>query len=459
MRSGWTPIALLLLGGCAYYNGVYNAKSAAHTGDLRTQQGESYAASQAYLMSATKAETTLIRHGKSRWHDEALYLAARGFALGGECGKGLRRIDEFLALPNTSSDDRSRVEIARAVCLLSDNQPYPADTVLRPLLTSPNADIRSQASLWGGRVALALGDAERAQALLAAAPRNAASWEFMDAAFKRGDLATAESLLTVHARAGEWRSEVPGRVRTLWGSDHRDAAVRVVNLYGRSRAPSSNRVTLHLMMSDLAADIGDTALARGQAIEAQRVGVTPAVEAETRARLVALRIRELDVLSDAKAAYVRDSARIQGTVLQKRIGDNLTLIDMFLNGPNEGGAGFFNAAELARDSLRAFRLARTLFLSVERDFPEYQTSARALFAVKSMFPESTAVYEKRIAEKWPDSYAAVFLRGGNPDSSTRKGEDGALAKSRMLVMARWDSTLKARKTADSIAAAKGVIRP
>jgi len=459
MRSGWTPVAVLLLGGCAYYNGVYNARSAAHTGDLRFQQGESYAASQSYLISAAKAETSLIRHRTSRWHDEALYLTARGFALGGECGKGLRRIDEFLALPNTSNDDRSRVLIARAVCLLADNQPFAADTVLGPLLTNSNTAIRSQASLWGGRVALALGDAERAQALLAAAPRNAASWEFMDAAFKRGDLATAESLLALHARAGEWRSEVPGRVRTLWGSDHRAAAVRVVNLYGRSSAPSPNRVALHLTTSDLAAEIGDTALAHLQAIEAQRVGITPAVEAETRSRLLALRIRELELLSDVKAAYVRDSARIQGTILQKRIADHLTLIDMFLGGPNEGGAGFFNAAELARDSLRAFRLARTLFLSVERDFPEYQTSARALFAVRSMFPEWTAVYEKRIIEKWPDSYAAAALRGGNPDSSTKKNEDGALSRSRQVVMVRWDSTLKARKTADSIAVARGPIRP
>jgi hypothetical protein len=76
-----------------------------------------------------------------------------------------------------------------------------------------------------------------------------------------------------------------------------------------------------------------------------------------------------------------------------------------------------------------------------------------------MFPESTAAYDKRIVEKWPDSYAAVFMRGGNPDSSTRKGEDAALFRSRQLVMTRWDSTLKARKTADSIAAARGPIRP
>lgn len=459
MRARWAPFAVFLVGGCAYYNGVYNAKSAAHTGDLRFQQGESYTAGQAYLISASKAETVLIRHPKTRWRNEALYLSARGFALAGECGKGLRRIDEFLALPDAPDGQRARVVIARAVCLLADNQPFSADTVLRPLLSNPDADIRGQASLWAGRVALALGDPERAQAMFAAAPRNAASWEFMDAAFKRGDLATAESLLAIHAHAGQWRSEVAGRVRHLWGSDRRASAVNIVNQYGHSGAPSGSRVALHLMMSDLAAESGDTALARLQAIEAQRVGITPAVEAETRSRLLALRIRELELLTDVDAAYVRDSTRIRGTALQKRIADDLTLIRMFLSGPNDGGAGLFNAAELARDSLSAFRLARTLFLSIERDFPEYQTAGRALLAVRSMFPESTKVYEARIVGKWPTSYAAVFLQGGDPDSSTKKGEDGALSRSRLFVMAKWDSTLKARKTADSIAAARGPIRP
>ena len=459
MRSGWTPLAVLLLGGCAYYNGVYNSKTAAHTADLRFEQGESYAAAQSYLISAAKAETVIIRHSKSRWEADAQYLAARGFALGGECGKGLKRIDEYLAMPNTPQIDRSRVLIARAVCLLSDNQAFAADTVLAPLLKNPNAGVRAEASLWAGRVALALGDAERAQNLFAAAPRNAASWEFMDAAFKRGDLATAESLLTVHARAGEWRSEVLGRVRTLWGSNHRDGAVRVVTLYGRSRASAADRVNLLLMMSDLAADVGDTALARQQAIEAQRVGITPAVEAETRARLLALRIRELDLLTDVDAAYIRDSTRIHGTPLQKRIADDLLLMHMFLAGPNDGGAGVFNAAELARDSLKSFRLARTLFLSIERDFPEYETSARALVATRTMFPESTKAYDSRVLTKWPNSYAAVFLQGGDPARSTKRNEEIALNNSQKFVMTRWDSTLKARKIADSIAAARGPIRP
>ena len=161
----------------------------------------------------------------------------------------------------------------------------------------------------------------------------------------------------------------------LWGSERRDAAVRIVNLYGHSGAPGVNRVALHLMTSDLAADIGDTALARRQPSK-RSASASRRPWKRRRARLLALRIRELELLTDVDAAYMRDSTRIHGTTLQKRIADDLLLIHMFLSGPNEGGAGVFNAAELARDSLRSYPLAHALFLSVERDFPDFQTAAR-----------------------------------------------------------------------------------
>ena len=81
------PFLVLAAGGCAYYNGVYNAKASAKTADRQFVRGESYAASQAYTLSATTAETVLVRHPRSRWRPEALYLAAFDIARSGASGK------------------------------------------------------------------------------------------------------------------------------------------------------------------------------------------------------------------------------------------------------------------------------------------------------------------------------------------------------------------------------------
>ncbi len=200
MRAPWAPLAVLLAAGCAYYNGIYNAKASARVADRESERGEASAASQAYLLSATTAETVLARHPKTRWRKDALYFAARGFALGGECPRGMRRLDEYLAAPALEQARRERAMIARAACLIGNNQLLPADTILTPLLESHDREVRSQASLWAGRAALALGDVDRAARLLAQGPGSAAAWEFISAAIQKGDYAKAESLLV--ARAG-----------------------------------------------------------------------------------------------------------------------------------------------------------------------------------------------------------------------------------------------------------------
>lgn len=458
MTRGWMPAALVALAGCAYYNGIYNSKAAAHTADGQVHRGEPLSATLGYIASASKAETVLARYPKSHWRAEALYLAGRGLAYGGNCAAGLQRLDQYLTIAGEPADRRDRALIARASCLIYANQLLSADTILRSLLESRDAEVRGDAALWAGRAALQLGDVARAAELLAMAPRNSASWEFLTAALAKGDVATAESLLTTRAHAGDWRPEVAADIRTLWGSGERGAAIRIVDVYGNSGAPTTARAGLHLLASDLAADASDTTVARVEATAALGIGVAPTVEAEARVRLLLLRIRELDALVDVDALVARDSARVAGTALSKRLNDDLLLIHFFMKGPNIAGAGVFHAAELARDSLRAYRLSHALFRSIERDFPEYQLSGRALLASRLLFPESTKVYEARIQKNWPDSYAAVVLSGGDLDSSTFRAEDLALTRSFTTVMAQWDSVLKARKTADSLAALKGIGR-
>lgn len=445
------PFLLLAVSGCAYYNGIYDAKSAARTADKQFARGESYAASQAYSISATAAETVLVRHPRTHWRPEALYLAARGFALGNECPRAMRRLDEYLALPNEPASRRERALVAKGACLITNNQLLPADTILTPLLESRDRDVRAQASFWAGRGAMLLGDIDRAQQLLARAPGSAAAWEFLNAALKRGDFAKAESLLVLRAQAGDWRSEVRTHVVTLWSAGRKQGATQIVDLYGRSGANTDDRVQLRFALSDLAAAAGDTALARLEAIEAQRAG-TITTDAAAAARLLALRLREFDAMPDIQAAVARDSLRAAGPIL-RRIRDNLTIINMLMANPDIAGAHIFLAAEIARDSLHAYRLAHSMFRLVERDYGDYEIAARALLAARAIVPESTQVYESRIKTKWDLSAAAFALNGMDPALSTQRNEELHLRQVWDVVNRQWNDTLKQRKLADSIAAA------
>lgn len=455
MKRSWTPIFILLVGGCAYFNGIYNSKSAARSADRQYARGESFAAADSYRASAARADSVLARHPRSRWRGEALYLSGRGHAFANECGLALQRLDEYLTIPNEPAERRERALIAQASCLLYNRQLIAADTILTPLLGSADRKVRAEAALWSGRVALALGDVPRAGQLLAMVPGGAATWEFIIAAFEQRDYATAESLLVLRATAGDWRPEVPGRVRVLWGAGRRDGAVRVVDLYGRSRAAQMSRVALHFIASDLAAAVGDTALARRQAENAGNVGVTAAVEAEVRARLLALRIRELDALSDVYAAVARDSARAAGSPLLRRIQDNLMLMRLSVARVTGTGAEIFVAAEVVRDSLSASRLAHSMFKSIERDYPDYEIAARALLAASVLAPDSAAVYRARILERWPRSFAAARFGAIDPDSSTVQGEDVALRNAWRFATAQLADSLKERRRVDSLAAAAG----
>jgi hypothetical protein len=365
----------------------------------------------------------------------------------------MRRLDEYLALPNQPTSRRERALVAKASCLINTNQVIAADTILTPLLESRDADVRAQAAFWAGRGAMFLGDIERAQTLLAKAPGAAAAWEFMAAALQSGDLVRAESLLVVRAEAGDWRTDVKRYVRELWAGGRTEGVTKIVDLYARSRISTQDRVDLRFALSDLAAASGDTALARTEATEAQRAGTSPAVFADARARLLALRIRELDVLSDVESAIARDSARAAGSPILKRIRDNLTIIRMLMANPSMTGSHMFLSAEIARDSLRAYKLAVAMFKTVERDYGEYQIAARALLAARLIVPESTAVFESRITDKWETSGAAAVLRGGDPAQSTQRAEDADLRKAWDFVMRQWNDTLKARRYADSVAAA------
>jgi hypothetical protein len=455
----WWPLLLVAVGGCAYFNGVYNAERTGTRGERQWAAGEYATAVDSFRQSAAHAETVLVRFPKSRWRNEALFLSARGAAFAGDCASARPRLTEYLAVPGEPSERVDRARLASAICLYEDNKFLPADSILRTLLDHPEPPVRDVSAMYSARIAVALGDPDRAQTLLSRIPGTAAAWENIDAAFLAVDYAAAESLLVTRAAAGDWRSEVPRRVAALWAAGRYDGVVEVATRYAQSRAPTTNRAQLLLLTSDLAAQRGDTATARRLVLEARRIGVSSQVEAPVAARLLGLRLSGLSELSDVRLALARDSMLARGTPELRRISNGMLLIELCLKRADRYGAGIFLAAEFARDSLRAPLLAHSLFTMVEREQPDSPIAARALMAAAQLLPDSAAVYEARVLAEWPMAGVSARLRGLSPrDSSTQSGEDGALNQAFVVITTQFADSMRAlvrgdsARRADSIAA-------
>ena len=63
--------AALLLGGCVYYNGMYNTNRLAKSARQAERDGRSFEAKSLWGQVITRAETLVVRHPRSKYADEA----------------------------------------------------------------------------------------------------------------------------------------------------------------------------------------------------------------------------------------------------------------------------------------------------------------------------------------------------------------------------------------------------
>lgn len=445
-RAGRLVAALLLAsisGGCAYYNGVYNARAAARRGDRALAAGRDSSAAASFALSAQKAETVLVRYPHSRWVAEARYLAARGLAYAGLCDRAVPRLRAYLDAGARDSAHTERAALALATCLARSGAAVDALALLDPLTRSRDELVARQARLWGGRLAVALGRGDDARRYLAGVDAAVAERELARDALEREDYAAAESLLVRRAVRGDYDDAVPGAVRALWRAGRGDGARRVVERYDGSRAPVAAKTTLHLALADLLADAGQDSLARAQLLRARRLAPDSLAERAVQARLTRLALHDVSSLDDADALVRRSSQAGAGDPMQQRLERGILLARLLSVGADTIGAGAFLAAEIARDSLRAPALARALFARVPAEWPRSPLAPRALLAAAALAPDSAAAYRDRVRRFYAGSPEVLTLDGG--DAATAPG----YARTDSLLLDTWSAA--SRALADTLA--------
>lgn len=433
----------VLLSGCVYYNGVYNAKAAARTGDARLRRGDESDATQFFQLSAAKAETVLVRYPKSAWRTRALYLAGRGAALAGQCEPALIRLAEFLSQAGSSADDRARARMALASCELRTARVATARVRLDSLIETRDPETARQARLWAARAALAAGDRDAMARYLGAAADGAMPWELLMSSLSAQEFVRVESLLVQRAARADYRDDVTRVLRELFAAGQWDAVESVVRGYDASRIRDASRASMHFTVGDLNLRAGRDSIAQQHLFAARTLAERDTViTRESAARIAYMSMMRVSTLREVDTIVARQDSAVRRTPFARRINEQLLLVSLLAQQAEPTGAAWFLAAEVARDSLRAPALARTLFLRVPRELPGTPLAPHALYAAGLLTPDSASAWGARIGRDYAGSSVAAWLRGDDPATQA----DFALAPE--LLQLRWTETL--RTWADSV---------
>lgn len=389
---GALALAWLISGsGCAYYNAMWSAERFAKEARRLEERGREPEARSQWAMAARKAEAVMTRHPRSRWADDALVLRGEGLARSGACDAAAQPIADALAKVS-DAPLRERAGLAAAQCALTTGKPVDAERALGEVLASTDGGRRSRAEYLAGRAAASRFDYAAAVAHFrrsrepAALPARARAHL---AAGQPGDAgAVLDTLAAGRFNAAEWTDLLEG-LATTGSADAASAALD--RMLVRARVPPKDA-------SQLLIDDGDRRLAGGDLDGAatryrQAAAAGPAGDdglARVRQqRVLAARALSRRDLGPVVAEVSRVARATEGGGAGSGAGEARRLLELLarvVSTPETPGAAF-RAAEMARDSLGAPRLAGRLMLDVAAADTGSIFAPKALVAALALLPD------------------------------------------------------------------------
>ena len=412
MRVALVP-AVLLLGGCVYYNGVYNAKRLTHAAERAERDGRTIEARDYWAQVVVKADTVLARHPASGYVPQVQFLRARALARMDQCGEAVPALRQALpAAPDSAAIEAGTFELARCLARLGDiggaADAYGQVTGARdPLLRNEARYQYVHALRLSGRYAAAL-DAAANQAdprlvpermvALAGAGRVPEAMTLIDSAIVHADTtAPWDSLLSAGGRRD------PAAMSALV-----DRLVAMPTATPAMKARWLLEDGLRLVARDSV---------RGDARLAEAAAAGPATEPAGRARLaraeqrlarartshdLALVVDTLEVLRDVAGARVRAAVLADAAVGLRAAADSAAA------GAPRADLALFLAAETARDALAMPSLAGVLFRRLVDEQPESPYAAKAVLALHQLDPDGVPDFDTLLERYAASPYMAAL---------------------------------------------------
>ena len=403
-----------LLGGCVYYNGMYNTNRLAKSARKAERDGRAFEATNLWGQVITRAESLVVRHPQSKYATRANVLRGLALARLDQCPAAVGPLGR-LSLIAESGDLFEEAALALGRCQMELGDPALAELALARVIDSRDLSRRREARFRHARALRMLGRDEEALAVMREDPDPRGRNDLLLALAGTGRtdeaLAVADSVLASNDTAFAWDSVVA----TLGRQDPRAASALVDRLQNDPRLTPELRAR-RLYEDGLRLAAVDTARAVARLDGAARI---PGVhESGERARLRLLRlalgrarsVEELPPLADSLAAV---AARPSGAAAEAR-GLEATMARLRLLTDSAGSdvplgdLRLFLGAEVARDSLLAPVLAASLFRRLADDWPASPYAPKALLAAGQLDPAEGEEARARLDSLYADSpYLAV----------------------------------------------------
>jgi tetratricopeptide (TPR) repeat protein len=410
-------LAMLLLSGCVYYNGMYNANRLARSARKAEREGRTFEATNLWGQVITRAESVSVRHPDSKYADQAAVLRGVALARLGQCAPAVGPLGHA-ALLASGTELAEEGALALGRCSLEAGDAGAADLAFNRVMASHNPARRREARLQHARVLRLVGRYQEAVALLQEANDPQSREDLFLALAGAGRTAEAFALAdTLIAHADSTRSwdaliEALGRQNPAHASTLVDRLIAV-----RSPAPPVRSRWLLQDAERLA--LSDSARATSRLQQAVQAGGKTLDGRRARFRLTRRSlarihsVAELASVSDSLGALSESVALEDEEAMPLRLTvDRVRAVaDSTDSATPQADLRLFLIAEVARDSLGAPTLAVTLFRRIVEQSPTSPYAPKALLAAQQLDSAWADSAHALLAERYSDSPYLAMLRG------------------------------------------------
>jgi len=411
------PLALLVVTGCAYYNGMYNANRLAKRAEKAEQAGRTFEAQGFWAQAEVRAESVIVRHPNSKYVDDAQLIRGEAMISRGECADAIPAL-EIASLSRDSPEVVETSLVLMGQCRLATGDLPGADAAFIVLMESADTARRAAAYLQHARVLRSTGSYQAALEALEGLQGPAPDAERAAAYAGLGQLAEAQPLIDQALARQDltvpWDSTLAGVGRADPGlaSRYTSDVVLLPGLAPEARDEVLMADGLRLLGTD-----PDSGVARlRSAASAQPITSASLV---ARLRLAEYAIARAATLSELESARegLESLSEIGGPSSISALGYLEALdrvrayIDSVPPGAPQGDLATFVTAEDVRDGLPAPQLAAQLFASVPASWPISPYAPKALLALAALEPVVADSILHVLESSYPDSPYLLLVAG------------------------------------------------
>jgi tetratricopeptide (TPR) repeat protein len=436
-------LAASLLGGCVYYNGMYNANRLANSARKAEREGRTFEANNLWGQVATKAESVVVRHPKSKYAEEAAILKGLALARLGQCEQALGPLGR-VTVAAIGTDLAEDAWLATGRCQVFMGNTAAGDVAFAQVVESKNSWRRHEARFQRAQTLRRLGRYQEALSALEGVPAQRAVAERLLSLAGDGRVPEAMALADSLVARGDTTQPWDSLLVSLGRQDPSNASSLVDRV--RQLPNRSNEAQTRWLLEDGLRVIGrDTARARSRFREVVEIGGSGDAAGRASLQLVLLDLRGVShpQMLTPLIQTLRRNAERHGTVsaeltqLSNTASGILTATASMTPGAPQGDLRLFLAAEAARDSLLAPRLAVGILQRILREWPESPYVPKAVLAAQQLNPEWADSARALLEARYFESPYLAMIRG-NEGSAYRQLEDslGAFATAQAEAVGR-----------------------